>query len=238
MDFLGLGIPEIIAIIILALIFIGPRDLPKVAGKLAKFIRDLRMMTEGFRTEWEREINAVTRVEGLKELKEELISTRDTLRGAGKDIREAMTIDLEELDEETEAEAKALIEAKTKKADAKQPAPAPKSIQEELEEVGERTIGPPEAEAESEISPAASEEVADQAEADEKPVAAAGVSAKNGRHSEKVKSPAKVETTPEPVLEDLPDAIQINLEDPSPPVKAAKSSQTNGATEIAEDKTR
>jgi len=105
MDFLGVGIPEIIAIIILALIFIGPRDLPKVAGRFAKFLRDLRMMTEGFRTEWQREMNAATRVEGLKELREELIATRNSLREAGQDVREAMTIDLEELDEEAEAEA-------------------------------------------------------------------------------------------------------------------------------------
>ena len=113
MDFLGIGVPEVIVIIILALIFIGPRDLPKLAGRFAKFLRDLRMMSEGFRTEWQREMQAATRIEGLKELREELIATRDTLREAGHDIQEAMTIDLEALEAEGAKEAAAAEEAAT-----------------------------------------------------------------------------------------------------------------------------
>ena len=238
MDFLGLGIPEVVAIIILALIFIGPRDLPKVAGKFAKFLRDLRMMTEGFRTEWQREINAATRVEGLKELRDELISTRDTLKEAGQDIREAMTIDLEELDEEAEAKAKAKAEAEAQTgetepeaaeaAEADQPADEPESIQETLEEVGERTIHPPQAEADSQVTAAASEDAVDAPETEEpileeKPVTEASALSKNGHHTEEPKSPAKVEAAPEPIVEDLPEAIQINLEEPPASVKAAEA---------------
>ena len=109
MDFLGIGVPEVIVIIILALIFIGPRDLPKVAGRFAKFLRDLRMMSEGFRTEWQRELKAAGRIEGLKELKDELVSTKQTLqetsqelRSIGRDIQTSMTIDLDNLETEEE----------------------------------------------------------------------------------------------------------------------------------------
>ncbi len=86
MDFLGIGVPELVVVIILALVFIGPRDMPKMAARAAKFLRDLRMMSEGFTNEWQREINASTRVEGLQELKEELEAAKNSIRTMGTEI--------------------------------------------------------------------------------------------------------------------------------------------------------
>jgi len=80
MDFLGIGVLELIVILILALIFIGPRDMPKMAGRAAKFLRDLRQMSEGFTTEWQRELNATVSLDELKQLKEEMAATKKTLQ--------------------------------------------------------------------------------------------------------------------------------------------------------------
>ncbi len=80
MDFLGIGVPELIVIIILALVFIGPRDMPKLAGRAARWIRNLRQMSEGFTSEWQREINATVNLDELKELKEELEAAKKSLQ--------------------------------------------------------------------------------------------------------------------------------------------------------------
>ncbi len=80
MDFLGIGVPELIVIIILALVFIGPRDMPKMAGRAARWIRSLRQMSEGFTTEWQKEINATVNLDELKELKEELEAAKKSLQ--------------------------------------------------------------------------------------------------------------------------------------------------------------
>lgn len=98
MDFLGIGVPEVVVIIILALIFIGPRDLPRIAARAGKLLRDIRMMSEGFTTEWRREMAALSQVEELKELKDELTSTRDVLREAGQEIKGTMRIEAKDLE--------------------------------------------------------------------------------------------------------------------------------------------
>ena len=88
MDFLGIGVPELIVILVLMVIFIGPRDLPKMAGKFAKFLRDLRMMTEGLTSEWQRETNIMDdlNLESLKELRDEIDATKKTIQSAGSDL--------------------------------------------------------------------------------------------------------------------------------------------------------
>ena len=57
MDFLGVGVLEVVAVIILALIFIGPREMPRLAGRAAKFLRQLREISAAFMEEWKREID-------------------------------------------------------------------------------------------------------------------------------------------------------------------------------------
>ena len=51
MDILGWG--EWLLIGILALVIIGPRDLPKVFQKISLVIQQLRQASAGFRQEWE-----------------------------------------------------------------------------------------------------------------------------------------------------------------------------------------
>jgi Tat protein translocase TatB subunit len=89
MDFLGVGIPELIVIIILALVLVGPRELPRVAEKAGKLIRELRMMSEGFTSEWRREIVAATRLEEVEKVKQELADTKRLLKETGQEIKDA-----------------------------------------------------------------------------------------------------------------------------------------------------
>ncbi len=81
MDFLGVGVPELAVIIVLALIFVGPRDLPKLAAKAAKALRDIRKMTEGISAEWQREVGAIDLdLGGVKELADELNAAQESVR--------------------------------------------------------------------------------------------------------------------------------------------------------------
>jgi sec-independent protein translocase protein TatA len=43
----GLGIPELIVILVVALLFFGPGRLPEIGGALGKGIRDFRKAFEG-----------------------------------------------------------------------------------------------------------------------------------------------------------------------------------------------
>ncbi len=49
---LGIGLSELIVIGVLALIFIGPKELPVVAAKIARFINELRRSTDSFKQEF------------------------------------------------------------------------------------------------------------------------------------------------------------------------------------------
>lgn len=81
MDFLGVGVPELAVIIVLALIFVGPRDLPRLAGKAAKALRDLRSMTEGISAEWQREVKAADiDLSSVKELTDELTAAQNAVK--------------------------------------------------------------------------------------------------------------------------------------------------------------
>ena len=76
MDLLGVGVPELIVIIVLALIFVGPRDLPKLAVRAAEFLREIRKMSEGLTNEWKKEIDSADLdLGGIKELSNELTAT-------------------------------------------------------------------------------------------------------------------------------------------------------------------
>lgn len=80
MDILGIGFPELVVIFIIALMVFGPRRLPELAGKAGKFVRDLRNMSQGLLTEWQREITVAARVEELEEARRELEQTKKELR--------------------------------------------------------------------------------------------------------------------------------------------------------------
>ncbi len=55
----GLGMGEIMVILVLALILLGPQKLPDAAKQLGKGLRELRRATDDLKHQFEEEMNAV-----------------------------------------------------------------------------------------------------------------------------------------------------------------------------------
>lgn len=80
MNFLGMGPAELIVIIIIALIVLGPGKLPEVARAVGKTMRDLRAISDGFQNELRKEMNSATSVKDeIKPLSESISSLRSSL---------------------------------------------------------------------------------------------------------------------------------------------------------------
>lgn len=86
MDILGVGFPELVFIFIIAMMVFGPRRLPEIAAKAGKTIRDLRNMSQGLMTEWQREITVAARLEELEEARQGLEEAKRELQQAQKTI--------------------------------------------------------------------------------------------------------------------------------------------------------
>jgi sec-independent protein translocase protein TatB len=70
MDFLGVGPLELIVVRIIALIVVGPERLPELAQSIGKTMRDLRALSRGLTTEWQREMSNLPNIdtgEGLQQ---------------------------------------------------------------------------------------------------------------------------------------------------------------------------
>jgi len=52
MDFLGIGLPELLVILIITLIVVGPQRLPQMAAQLARLIREFRRHTANLSREF------------------------------------------------------------------------------------------------------------------------------------------------------------------------------------------
>ena len=57
MDFFGIGLGEVLLILVLALIIWGPRRLPEIARTLGKTMRNLRKATNDFTSQVTRDID-------------------------------------------------------------------------------------------------------------------------------------------------------------------------------------
>ena len=74
-----IGFSEIIIIVIIAVIFLGPDKLPEAMVKVARFFKDLKRVVNDARSTFEEEIK-------LKELKEEALHYQSSLKSAADDI--------------------------------------------------------------------------------------------------------------------------------------------------------
>jgi sec-independent protein translocase protein TatA len=113
MDFLGIGLPEIILILVVALIVVGPKRLPEVAVHLARVIRQLR----GYATD----VTSQMRGE-LDELTREYEQVRKELR----EFREATVKDVDSVTREvnrTARDASAIIESSAEPEPGKRRSP-------------------------------------------------------------------------------------------------------------------
>ncbi|MDM8520052.1 twin-arginine translocase TatA/TatE family subunit [Anaerolineales bacterium HSG6] len=60
MDILGVGIPELIFILLIAMMVFGPRRLPEIAGQIGRYVRKFRTMSQVVQSEWQQQIQDVT----------------------------------------------------------------------------------------------------------------------------------------------------------------------------------
>lgn len=84
MDFFGIGLGEVLLILILALIIWGPRRLPEISRTLGKTVRALRKATNDFTSQVTREID----IEETEDKKREPLAPPPDSRTAGKDATE------------------------------------------------------------------------------------------------------------------------------------------------------
>ena len=60
MNFMGMGPGELILVLIIAVIVLGPGKLPEVARALGKTMREFRSITDGFQNELRKELDSTT----------------------------------------------------------------------------------------------------------------------------------------------------------------------------------
>ena len=61
MNFLGVGPAELLVILVVALIFVGPERLPRLAADIARTIRELRKYTSSIAAEFTEVIEDIAR---------------------------------------------------------------------------------------------------------------------------------------------------------------------------------
>ena len=101
MDFLGVGPLELLVILVIALIVVGPERLPEVARSIGKVVRYLTSVSSIVTSDWQREIAAELDVDEkelrqmltdpLAAAKSELTAAGSDLAAAGSDIQRALT---------------------------------------------------------------------------------------------------------------------------------------------------
>ncbi|MEE9277917.1 MAG: twin-arginine translocase TatA/TatE family subunit [Dehalococcoidia bacterium] len=92
MDFFGIGILEVLAVLLLIAIVFGPNRLPEIAGQFGRAIRELREYARDFRDEYLTDFEEIKEeyLEVRHELRETDASLREELREAEADIRSAV----------------------------------------------------------------------------------------------------------------------------------------------------
>ncbi|HEX9921854.1 MAG TPA: Sec-independent protein translocase protein TatB, partial [Anaerolineae bacterium] len=86
MDILGIGFPELVLIFIIAMMVFGPRRLPEIAARVGKTVKDLRGMSQGLMTEWQREISVATRLEELEAARRDIEDVKQELQQTRRSI--------------------------------------------------------------------------------------------------------------------------------------------------------
>lgn len=130
MNIFGVGIPELLMVLLLAAIIFGPGRLPEFAGQFGRAVRELREYARDFRDEY---------LTDFEEIREEMVEVRMDLEATEGDIRS----DIEQTGDELrlavrDAEEAAGEAVDSAKGDEPAPddAPAPAAV--EREPRGER----------------------------------------------------------------------------------------------------
>ncbi len=127
MDFLGIGLPELIVVLIVAVIVVGPKRLPEVAVQIARAIRQLR----GYATD----VTAQMRSE-----LDELTRDYEQVRKEVQDLRQVATKGLDSVSRDvnrTVRDVSAVIESSAEPEPKKRPSPPVKEPTPEKEPPGD-----------------------------------------------------------------------------------------------------
>jgi sec-independent protein translocase protein TatB len=133
----NMGMSEIVVILVVALVFLGPKKLPELASGLGKMIRELRKATSDIKNEIELDETIRKPVEELREamtLHPEELKRRD-LERAAREAREKAEREVEAKRATAEAAA-----AKVPEATVVASAPAPSSPSLPVASNGDKTI--------------------------------------------------------------------------------------------------
>lgn len=112
----GLGIPELVVIMVIALIIFGPKRLPEVGKSLGSAIRSFKEGAEQIKADVENSTGMDEK--SRKELADSLTfkETREDLAGLGTDLKEAVSLESkkDEANGEANGEAKEAIKEEVK----------------------------------------------------------------------------------------------------------------------------
>ena len=94
MEFLGVGPAELLLILVIALIVVGPERLPEIARTIARTLNNLRAMSQNLTAEWQQELTAVNDIKaGAQELQQSLA---EPFKAAQADLQQSVTEPLKE----------------------------------------------------------------------------------------------------------------------------------------------
>jgi sec-independent protein translocase protein TatA len=93
----NIGFPELLVILVIALLVFGPKKLPEVGQSLGRAIREFRKATDGIKNKIEEEISASE----IKTVKDDIQSIKTDIQG----VKENFTGDLVKQDGEQEKKA-------------------------------------------------------------------------------------------------------------------------------------
>ena len=86
----GMSLPEIIVILVVAVLVLGPDKLPEALVKFAKFFKYFKAQVNSAKSNFEQEVR-------IAELKADAAKLKDSITGVGENVRKKLTF--EELDE-------------------------------------------------------------------------------------------------------------------------------------------
>ncbi|MCL5256999.1 MAG: twin-arginine translocase TatA/TatE family subunit [Chloroflexi bacterium] len=96
MNFMGMGAPELIVILIIALIVVGPNKLPEIAGSIGKGIRDFRRFQQEMTSEVTKELNLDEERKEFASLKADIADITGSFKAPLNELTAAMTSEKQE----------------------------------------------------------------------------------------------------------------------------------------------
>ncbi len=121
MNFIGVGVPEMILIGVLALIFVGPQKLPEVMGQIGRTVREIRRQASEVTRQFTDEIDEVRG--DYQEIKGEVTSMRDQVREESKNLDRDLKSSVAEAKKSLDGPKTPLIEKPARRSSRAKAAP-------------------------------------------------------------------------------------------------------------------